>query len=75
MAQKLPLVSSRDLIKYLATRGFRHVHTKGSHHVLQCGMLKVVVPERRQVGRGLLLSILADADISRCTFLSEYGHR
>ena len=56
--QKLPLVSSRDLIKYLVDHGFRYVHTRGSHHIFQYQTRKVVVPERKQVGRGLLLSIL-----------------
>lgn len=71
---KLPLVSSRNLIKYLATRGFMHIHTRGAHHVLQHPVGRiVVVPERRQVGRGLLLSILAEAGISRDEFLREYN--
>ena len=46
---KLPLVSSRYLIKYLAAHGFVHVHTRGSHHVLRRGTRTVVVPERAQV--------------------------
>ena len=63
------------MIKYLTARGFVHVHTKGSHHVLRRGTRRVVVPERTQVGRGLLLEILAQADIGRDVFLSEYQKR
>ena len=72
---KLPLVSSRYLIKYLATHGFVHVHTRGSHHVLRRGTRTVVVPERAQVGRGLLLEILAQVGLSRDEFLGDYNKR
>ena len=72
---KLPLVSSRYLIKYLAAHGFVHVHTRGSHHVLRRGTRTVVVPERAQVGRGLLLEILAQVGLSRDKFLGDYNKR
>lgn len=72
---KLPLVSSRYLIKYLAAHGFVHVHTRGSHHVLRRGTRTVVVPERAQVGRGLLLEILAQVGLSRDEFLDDYNKR
>ncbi|MBI1658907.1 MAG: type II toxin-antitoxin system HicA family toxin [Thaumarchaeota archaeon] len=72
---KLPLVSSRYLIKYLAAHGFVHVHTRGSHHVLRRGTRTVVVPERAQVGRGLLLEILAQVGLSRDEFLGDYNKR
>ena len=72
---KLPLVSSRYLIKYLAAHGFVHVHTRGSHHVLRRGTRTVVVPERAQVGRGLLLEILAQVGLSRDEFLYDYNKR
>ena len=72
---KLPLVSSRYLIKYLAAHGFVHIHTRGSHHVLRRGTRTVVVPERAQVGRGLLLEILAQVGLSRDEFLGDYNKR
>lgn len=72
---KLPLVSSRYLIKYLAAHGFVHVHTRGSHHVLRRGTRTVVVPERAQMGRGLLLEILAQVGLSRDEFLGDYNKR
>lgn len=63
------------MIKYLTTLGFRHVHTRGSHHIFQSRTRKVVVPERKQVGRGLLLSILSNAGIGKDEFLRWHGSR
>ena len=72
--RKLPLISSRELIKYLKTYDFQLVHTKGSHHVLRNSTGKpITVPERNQVGKGLLLAILAKAGIDRDKFLHEYS--
>lgn len=63
------------MIKYLAAHGFVHVHTRGSHHVLRRGTRTVAVPERAQVGRGLLLEILAQVGLSRDEFLGDYNKR
>ena len=58
--QKLPLVSSRDLIKYLSKHGFTYIHTRGSHHVLLRQTERIVVPERTQIGKGLPLCMYQD---------------
>ncbi len=39
------------------------------------GTRTVVVPERAQVGRGLLLEILAQVGLSRDEFLGDYNKR
>jgi len=62
---KLPVVSSRDLIKYLVGKGFRYQHTKGSHHVYKLNNMLLTIPERREIGKGLLKAILEEAGISR----------
>jgi predicted RNA binding protein YcfA (HicA-like mRNA interferase family) len=69
---KLPVVSSRDLIKYLQKKGFQYQHTKGSHHVYKLNDRLVTVPERKEVGKGLLLGILEEAGISRDDFILEW---
>lgn len=69
---KLPVVSSRDLIKYLKRKGFEHDHTTGSHHVYKSNNRLVSIPERKEVGKGLLLAILEEAGISRDDFIQEW---
>ncbi len=70
---KLPSVSSNDLIKYLTKKGFTHKHSKGSHHVFILDHIRVIIPERKEMGKGLLLSILAMAQIKREDFIREWN--
>lgn len=72
---KVPVVSSKDLIKFLTKKkDFYHDHTTGSHHVLKTrdGSVSVVVPERREIGTGLLLAILEEVGITRDEFIQEW---
>ena len=64
---KLPVLSSRDFIKFLTSKGFVYDHTTGSHHVYKTGDRMVTVPERRKgdIGPGLLKGMLAEADVTR----------
>jgi len=68
---KLPQVSSRVCITALEKAGFRVVRQKGSHIVLhrQNPFAQTVVPERKTIGKGLLRSILRQADLSVEDFL------
>ncbi|MGB6534266.1 MAG: type II toxin-antitoxin system HicA family toxin [Candidatus Nitrosopolaris sp.] len=70
---KLPVVSSLDLIKYLSKKGFQYHHTKGSHHVYKLNDRIVVVPERKEMGKGLLKAILEEAGINRDDFILEWN--
>lgn len=69
---KLPVISSRDLIKYIRKKGFEYDHTTGSHHVYKSEDRLVSIPERKEVGKGLLLGILEEAGISRDDFIQEW---
>jgi predicted RNA binding protein YcfA (HicA-like mRNA interferase family) len=69
---KLPVISSRDLIKYLKEKGFEYDHTTGSHHVYKSKNRLASIPERKEVGKGLLLAILEEAGISRDDFIQEW---
>jgi predicted RNA binding protein YcfA (HicA-like mRNA interferase family) len=71
---KLPVVSSHDLIKYLVKKGYQYQHTKGSHHVYKLNNILLTIPERREIGKGLLKAILEEAGINRDDFILEW-HR
>ena len=53
---KLPIVKSRDLIKYLNSKGFVCTHVRGSHHVFRSqtsGLFtEVPVHGKGEIGRG-----------------------
>ena len=72
---RLPVISSKDLIKFLTKKkGFYHYHTTGSHHVFKNkdGSISVVIPERRELGTGLLLAILEEIGMTRDEFIQEW---
>lgn len=71
---KLPLVSSDVVLKILVNKkGFSITRQKGSHVSLHKktdeGTLLVVVPQKREIKRGTLLSILRQARMKRDEFL------
>ncbi|HLD42791.1 MAG TPA: type II toxin-antitoxin system HicA family toxin [Candidatus Nanoarchaeia archaeon] len=70
---KLPVVSSDEVIKVLQKGGFSMVRQKGSHmsfHKLEQGKtLLVVVPRRREIKKGTLLSIIKQAGMTREDFI------
>ncbi|MGI0048410.1 MAG: type II toxin-antitoxin system HicA family toxin [Nitrososphaera sp.] len=72
---KLPVISSLELIKYLSKKGYRHVHTSGSHHILVCpkNNKRISVPERDELGKGLLRAILAECGIEPDVFIREWN--
>lgn len=68
MSPKLPVVSGEDIIRVLRKFGYEIVRQKGSHVRLrsesQPQRLPVTVPLHKEIARGTLKSILADASIS-----------
>ena len=70
---KLPVISSRDFIKFIIRKGFVYVHTRGSHHIYKLDNRMVVVPERAEIGRGLLQAMLSEIGISREEFIREWN--
>jgi len=66
--QKLPAISSDELIRILANYGYFVDHVKGSHFVLiSQDKGRLVVPRRKVLPKGTLLAILRQAKISRET--------
>jgi predicted RNA binding protein YcfA (HicA-like mRNA interferase family) len=68
MSPKLPVISGEDLIRVLRKFGYEIARQKGSHVRLrnetEPGRLPVTVPLHKELARGTLKSILADAGIS-----------
>lgn len=69
---RLPVVSSRELIKYLTNKGFVYDHTTGSHHVYKLEDRMVTIPERKEIGKGLFNDILLEAGIEKEDFIREW---
>ncbi|MCP8316878.1 MAG: type II toxin-antitoxin system HicA family toxin [archaeon] len=66
---KLPLLSWRDVVKALTKAGFHVVRQRGSHVILVKEEYIVPVPKHREIKRGLLLEIMAEAGLAREEFL------
>lgn len=64
----LPIVSARKLIKVLKKKGFELDRIKGSHHVFKRTndqkSVSVPIHPGNDLGRGITLAILKDADIT-----------
>ena len=74
---KLPVISGKDVIKLLSKQGFQTVRQKGDHISLfrMAGneQLLVVVPLKKEIKKGTLLSILRQARLSREEFMKLLG--
>lgn len=70
---KLPVVSAQTLIKVLKKKGFVLVRVHGSHHILAQKkdrlMVSVPVHKGKDLGKGITMAILKDANISIEDFL------
>jgi predicted RNA binding protein YcfA (HicA-like mRNA interferase family) len=68
MTAKLPVVSGDDLVRVLRKFGYEIVRQKGSHVRLRnegsAKRLPVTVPLHKELARGTLKSILADAGLT-----------
>ena len=75
MSPKLPVVSGEDIIRVLRKFGYEIARQKGSHVRLrndsQPQRLPVTVPLHKEIARGTLKSILADASISVEEFIGS----
>ena len=70
---KLPVVSGRDLIKFLVEIGFEIKRQKGSHVFLKSHDNKfTTVPLQSELDRGTLGAILEQIDIQRDDFIRLY---
>jgi predicted RNA binding protein YcfA (HicA-like mRNA interferase family) len=63
------LLSWREVVKILTKAGFRVARQKGSHLILIKDEHIVPVPKHREIKRGLLIEIMAEAGLTREEFL------
>lgn len=73
---KLPVVSSDEVLKLLHKEGFIPVRQKGSHislhKKLEDGSIAlVVVPRKREIKKGTLLSIVKQSRMSKEEFIDK----
>ncbi|MBI2653927.1 type II toxin-antitoxin system HicA family toxin [Candidatus Woesearchaeota archaeon] len=72
---KLPVVSGNAVLKLLQKEGFAIVRQKGSHVSLHKKIdnktILVVVPLKKEIKKGTLLSIIRQAGITREEFIGK----
>ena len=69
---KLPVVSGKEFVKRLKKKGYQFVHQEGSHMIIRLNVLpytKLSVPNHKELDRGLLRSLIQDADITVDEFI------
>jgi predicted RNA binding protein YcfA (HicA-like mRNA interferase family) len=74
---KLPVVSGKDMIKYLSDKGFTVRPAKGSHYFLtkkndDGTLTTTTIPLHKELDTGTLLGILKDVGIEREQFIQEW---
>ena len=66
---RLPLLSWHEVVKILAKAGFQVARQKGSHLILIKDEHIVPVPKHKEIKRGLLMEIIAEAGLTKEEFL------
>ncbi|ODS42731.1 MAG: hypothetical protein MSIBF_05395 [Candidatus Altiarchaeales archaeon IMC4] len=73
---KLPVISSSKVIKVLERNGFTVLRQKGSHIILykRTGnkTFLVVVPQRKEIKKGTLMSIIKQSGYTKQEFLKLF---
>ena len=70
---KLPVVSGKEFVKRLKKKGYEFVHQEGSHMMIRLNIsphTKLSVPNHKELDRGLLRSLIKDANITVDEFIS-----
>ena len=67
---RLPVISGDEFVKAMRNIGYAWDHTEGSHMILlHSSKRRLVVPRHKELGRGLLRSLIGDAGLSREEFI------
>ena len=67
---RLPMISGDEFARVMRQAGFIWDHTEGSHMILlHPSGRRLSVPRHKELGRGLLRSLIKDAGLSREEFL------
>lgn len=65
---KLPVLSGKEIVRFLKSNGFEQDHQTGSHLILRQPVTpfkRVTVPMHKVIVPGTLLKILKEADLTR----------
>lgn len=66
----LPVIGWREVLKALKRKGFYPVRQSGSHIIVENGEgLWTSIPKKKEIGKGLLLQIIADCGLTKREFL------
>ena len=73
---KLPVISGEQVIKLLQKEGFSITRQRGSHlsmhkQLADGSIVLVVVPRKKEIKKGTLLSIIRQSSMSREEFLKK----
>ena len=67
----LPVIGWKEILKVIKKRGFYATRQSGSHIIVENGVgLWTSIPRKNELGKGLLLQIIADCGITKMEFLS-----
>ncbi len=67
---RLPVISGDDFIKVMHKIGYVWDHTEGSHMILlHPSGYRLSVPRHKELGRGLLRSLIRDSGLSSEEFI------
>lgn len=66
----LPVIGWKEVLKALKKKGFYATRQTGSHIIVENGRgLWTGVPRKNELGKGLLLDIIADCGLTKKEFL------
>ena len=76
MAERLPVISSRDFERAVGRIGYRFDHATGSHRILrnETGAM-LSVPFRRELAKGTLRKLIRHAGLEVSEFMDLYRGR
>ncbi|MEK6845979.1 MAG: type II toxin-antitoxin system HicA family toxin [Nanoarchaeota archaeon] len=72
---KLPLLSAREVCKFLEQEGFEAIRQKGSHRFYRHPdgrTTTIPIHSNKDIGRGLLKAILEEINLSREEFFRKF---
>lgn len=66
----LPVIGWKEVLKALKKKGFYATRQTGSHIIVENGRgLWTTIPRKNELGKGLLLEIIAECGITKKEFL------
>ena len=71
MSNKLPVVGSKEFVRFLEDHGFKRDRQRGSHVILtKKGVARaIVVPNKKELWTTVIMRDLKTANITRKTFI------